>query len=262
MLNQSRLHIPPVMSFTPVRFTNTAANSQSSVLLVGSWSEWKMHEVMSLENGIFVLQTKLPPGLYEYKFIVDGVWSLDPNEPAFAPSGHHNHQIVVPYPIRLRVKLNHGSSLPYSLTVNTLWSIDDNIRRAKKIFNLDDQTDYDLISQGRSGIEALITSWSQVRGNDLLYLLPSSKLRDTLEECLDLSEQSSDDIVQLPTQEQLQKSKFPVHLVRTDSNEVIFSGASLEDAHDFAIEQCRAVTVPLKIVSDIPLRIGKCIVRA
>jgi hypothetical protein len=29
----------------------------------------------------------LPPGLYQYKFVVDGQWLPDPNAHAFAPNG-------------------------------------------------------------------------------------------------------------------------------------------------------------------------------
>lgn len=56
--------------------------SANNVVLAGSFNKWdenvfKMKQV----NGSWLLTLKLKPGVYEYKFIVDGDWMHDPNNP-------------------------------------------------------------------------------------------------------------------------------------------------------------------------------------
>jgi 1,4-alpha-glucan branching enzyme len=56
---------------------NTDANE---VFLIGEFNEWnpKTHPMKSDGNGAWVRDVAIPPGEYEYKFIVDGQWKEDP----------------------------------------------------------------------------------------------------------------------------------------------------------------------------------------
>ena len=51
------------------------------VYLVGNFNEWnaKSHPMKKETNGIWKKQITLPAGKYEYKFLVDGEWIVDPD---------------------------------------------------------------------------------------------------------------------------------------------------------------------------------------
>lgn len=49
------------------------------VELEGSFDNWTMRHVMQKSGRDFSLVKLLPPGVYQYKFIVDGQWRHDPN---------------------------------------------------------------------------------------------------------------------------------------------------------------------------------------
>ena len=58
----------------------------SKVYLAGSFNDWsetakKMTDKKA--NGIFTCQCLLPLGTHQYKFIVDGIWTLDNSNPNF-----------------------------------------------------------------------------------------------------------------------------------------------------------------------------------
>jgi len=59
-------------------FVCTFAGAEA--FLVGDFNHWnpKSHR-MTRKDGIFQKKLKLAPGRYEYKFIVDGEWRIDPS---------------------------------------------------------------------------------------------------------------------------------------------------------------------------------------
>ena len=68
-----------------VRFS-LAAPGAKKVLLVGDFTDWqsKARKMQRLKprSRTFVATVALPPGRYEYKFIVDGEWIEDPQADA------------------------------------------------------------------------------------------------------------------------------------------------------------------------------------
>ncbi len=50
------------------------------VILMGNFNDWnpKKHPMQKDENGVWNKSVILPPGNYEYKFLVDGHWKEDP----------------------------------------------------------------------------------------------------------------------------------------------------------------------------------------
>lgn len=60
------------------------------VFLVGSFNNWSLDADPMKQNrsGLWKKEKKLAPGTYEYKFIVDGVWLLDPECRETAPNAH------------------------------------------------------------------------------------------------------------------------------------------------------------------------------
>lgn len=52
-----------------------------SVFIAGSYDNWKSKIPMVKSHGDFYTIIELPEGKHQYKFLVDGTWQCDPNEP-------------------------------------------------------------------------------------------------------------------------------------------------------------------------------------
>ena len=69
----------------PAKTTKTvtlsfAAEPGKTVFVAGSFNEWNETSLpMAAVKGGYAIDLELNPGLYEYKFLVDGVWTLDPD---------------------------------------------------------------------------------------------------------------------------------------------------------------------------------------
>lgn len=75
MANQARVNARGNVTFYLKGYTKA-----KEVILSGSFNEWKEHDIKMVRAGNDGWQIKMsiPPGLYEYKFIVDGEWMHDP----------------------------------------------------------------------------------------------------------------------------------------------------------------------------------------
>lgn len=77
-----------------------AAGTGKTVSIAGSFNEWDptVKYLQDKDNsGIYSGYLMLAPGVYEYKFIIDGEWRLDEKNANFAPNdfGTLNSVIVV-----------------------------------------------------------------------------------------------------------------------------------------------------------------------
>uniref|UniRef100_A0A3Q7ETH0 AMP-activated protein kinase glycogen-binding domain-containing protein n=1 Tax=Solanum lycopersicum TaxID=4081 RepID=A0A3Q7ETH0_SOLLC len=71
-------------------------NSASEVLLAGSFDGWTTQRKMEKSStGVFSVSLKLYPGRYEIKFVVDGIWKIDPLRPIVHSDGHENNLFIV-----------------------------------------------------------------------------------------------------------------------------------------------------------------------
>lgn len=73
----------------------------SQVILSGSFNNWSQHALPMKRSGDqWIAEYVLPPGNYEYKFIVDGKWITDPANPYLVPNtvGSQNSWLVVGEP--------------------------------------------------------------------------------------------------------------------------------------------------------------------
>ena len=61
------------------------AQGVSEVFLMGDFNNWntKIHPMKRNEKGVWTKAVMLPPGRYEYKFLVDGEWWIDPENMDF-----------------------------------------------------------------------------------------------------------------------------------------------------------------------------------
>ena len=66
---------------TPAPVT-VQAEVGSKVYLAGSFNNWEPGKIEMTDKdgtGIYTVSIELAPGVYEYKFIINGIWSLDPD---------------------------------------------------------------------------------------------------------------------------------------------------------------------------------------
>ena len=56
------------------------SSDAKEVILVGNFNNWnaKKHPMKSNENGMWNKSVVIPPGRYEYKFLVDRQWEENP----------------------------------------------------------------------------------------------------------------------------------------------------------------------------------------
>lgn len=71
-----------------------------SVAVAGDFNEWvavQENRMISNENGLWSQTIRLQPGKYRYKFVVDGQWIIDPNNPSteLDEAGNINSLLVI-----------------------------------------------------------------------------------------------------------------------------------------------------------------------
>ncbi len=74
------------------------AEEGSEVFVAGSFNGWKADKHrLSHKDGVYGCSILLPKGRHEYKFVVDGVWCVDPCCAEWTPNdmGSLNSVIVV-----------------------------------------------------------------------------------------------------------------------------------------------------------------------
>ncbi len=80
-------------------FSLDAAEAEE-VILMGDFNNWspEKHPMRRDENGMWNKAVMLPPGDYEYKFLVDGQWKEDPRNDHLCPNcfGTNNSVIKLP----------------------------------------------------------------------------------------------------------------------------------------------------------------------
>jgi hypothetical protein len=71
-----------------VRFVLKAPEARQ-VQLVGDFNAWSVEATPLGDdgNGTWTVLVPLEPGRYQYKFVVDGNWTVDPDAPAYLPDG-------------------------------------------------------------------------------------------------------------------------------------------------------------------------------
>jgi 1,4-alpha-glucan branching enzyme len=53
------------------------------VLVAGSFSQWKPLPMKKQRDGGFAVTVPVPSGTHEYRFIVDGNWTTDPDNDSY-----------------------------------------------------------------------------------------------------------------------------------------------------------------------------------
>lgn len=86
---------------TPYTFKLKGYTTANKVVLTGSFNNWNENElVMDKTSSGWQLPYVIGPGNYEYKFIVDGKWITDPENPFTTGSGNYTNSFIA-------LKANH-----------------------------------------------------------------------------------------------------------------------------------------------------------
>lgn len=88
-----QLNQPPAGNTT---FTLDGYSNARLVSVAGEFNGWQeLGNLMHRHNGVWTTKIELDAGKYEYKFVVDGVWIVDPGNPNHVYEGNHNSVIEV-----------------------------------------------------------------------------------------------------------------------------------------------------------------------
>ncbi|KAK4758182.1 hypothetical protein SAY87_019483 [Trapa incisa] len=82
--NQSRQNDSPGIAQTYEEGIPTIINwshGGKEVTVEGSWDNWRSRKTLQVSVKDHSILLVLPPGIYHYKFIVDGEWRYDPDQP-------------------------------------------------------------------------------------------------------------------------------------------------------------------------------------
>jgi len=75
-----------------IRFSFRSPGSDQKVQVAGSFSQWQPLTMKRQKDGSFALTVTVPAGTHEYRFIVDGNWTTDPENDTYVlnPYGSAN----------------------------------------------------------------------------------------------------------------------------------------------------------------------------
>jgi 1,4-alpha-glucan branching enzyme len=64
------------------------AEKGSEVYIAGTFNNWSAKKnKLAFKDGVYSTSILLPKGRHEYKFVVNGVWCVDPECAEWAPNG-------------------------------------------------------------------------------------------------------------------------------------------------------------------------------
>lgn len=69
-----------------VRFVVNPNDGARRVQLAADFTGWEPMTMRKQKNGDFVCVVSLGRGTYEYRFLIDGEWQMDPNNHCWAPN--------------------------------------------------------------------------------------------------------------------------------------------------------------------------------
>ena len=77
-----------------VQFSVKPQSDAAQVYLAGSFRNWQPVPMKKQQDGRYALDLKLTPGTHEYKFVIDGQWTTDPDHSHWAPNPYGSFNSV------------------------------------------------------------------------------------------------------------------------------------------------------------------------
>lgn len=79
-----------------VEFVLKGRGKANQVILSGTFNDWNERDFKMIKNGdVWKLKLKMPTGIYEYKFIVDGDWITDPANKFRVQNQHYTYNSIL-----------------------------------------------------------------------------------------------------------------------------------------------------------------------
>ena len=78
-----------------VQFAVHPESNAKKVLLAGTFNDWQPQRMTKKKDGTFVSNQQLAPGEYRYRFVIDGKWVPDNDNPARVPNPYGSVDSVV-----------------------------------------------------------------------------------------------------------------------------------------------------------------------
>lgn len=80
-----------------VTFVCNLKNDAEKVFLAGDFNQWnpQAERMTRSKDGSFRARIQLPPGEYQYKFVIDGIWFNDPSAQAQVMNQHRSLNSVI-----------------------------------------------------------------------------------------------------------------------------------------------------------------------
>lgn len=79
-----------------VEFKLKGRSNAKQVILSGSFNDWNEQSIKMMKVGDeWKIRLKMSPGIYEYKFIVDGEWMTDPANPYSVQNQHYTFNSIL-----------------------------------------------------------------------------------------------------------------------------------------------------------------------
>lgn len=77
-------------------FRLKGASTAKKVYLAGDFNDWSPNAFLMQKDGDdWVFTVNLQPGKHRYKYVVDGKWTLDPNNPLWEQNEHHTGNSIL-----------------------------------------------------------------------------------------------------------------------------------------------------------------------
>ena len=91
-----KIELPPPSAVGNTVFKLKGYENAKVIALAGSFNNWNQSNTLFFREGEqWICRIDLEPGKYFYKFIVDGSWITDPENPATEPDEHGNVNSVL-----------------------------------------------------------------------------------------------------------------------------------------------------------------------
>ena len=69
-----------------LQFTLSRCAGAKNIFVAGTFTAWTPRRMRQLKDGTFALTLPVPSGEHEYKFLIDGEWVIDLDNPRTEPN--------------------------------------------------------------------------------------------------------------------------------------------------------------------------------
>ena len=105
--------------------------AERRVQVAGSWNQWTPRDLNFVGDDTWLLSLSIPPGTFQYKYIIDGVWIHDPSK-KWLQDGQGNTNNVIKVESKLEVVIRNLRILELQKLVSRLKKTQAEIKELKQ----------------------------------------------------------------------------------------------------------------------------------